>query len=173
MNVIFFGNEQLKERLDNYWNNQNYVYYQIDNYKNYKDAKHIHGDIKLEHDSLIFIPYFIYAYEENEGNPELNYFIANQIRMFPGEHMICMFTDLLSVDITSVCSAYEGIKKYLDQKGDKFLYIDKYNYISINRVSKSWIEALDNELVISKKFIDDKKKSVTTEQKNKQFTLKK
>ena len=87
--------------------------------------------------------------------------------------MICMFTDLLSVDITSVCSAYEGIKKYLDQKGDEFLYIDKYNYISINRVSKSWIEALDNELVISKKFIDDKKKSVTTEQKNKQFTLKK
>lgn len=149
MNIIFFGNKKFKELLDNCWDSKNYVYYQIDNFKNSESASHIKGDIINEADSLIFIPYFLFSYLENEGNPELNNYIVRKIHSFPGKHVICMFTDLRCVDNSSIFFAYEGIANLLNELEDNYIYFDTYNYISINRNTKSWVEGLNNEINLS------------------------
>lgn len=149
MNVVFFGNNNLKNSLDSYWDNKNYVYYQINNYKTDKIALKTHGDVNEKVDSLIFVPYFLYSCCENEGNLDLNSFIASQIHSLPGKHAICMFTDLRCVDISSISLAYEGIANFLDKLGDDYFYLDKDNYISISKTTKSWVETLNNEISLT------------------------
>lgn len=149
MNIIFFGNKKFKELLDNCWDNKNYVYYQIDNFKNSESASHIKGNLNNEVDSLIFIPYFLFSYLENEGTPELNNYIVKEINSFPGKHVICMFTDLRCVDNSSIFFAYQGISNLLNELGDDYFYFDDYNYISISRTTKSWVDILNNEINFS------------------------
>lgn len=146
MNVVFFGNKKFKKWLDDYWVNKDYVYYEINNYKTSEIASHIHGDINESVDSLIFIPYFLYSYCENEGNLELGSFIANQIHLLPGKHAICMFTDLRCADLSSISLAYDGVSKFLNKLDDNYFYLDKHNYISISRTTKSWVKTLEDEI---------------------------
>lgn len=148
MNIIFFGNEKFKNILDDCYNNINYVYYQIESYRDSKVAKHIQGDIDNDLDSLIFVPYFLYSWCESEGNLELNTFIANEIHLLPGKHVICMFTDLRNVDITSISFAYQEIIEYLNKLGDNYFYLDEYSYISISRGTKNWVNNLNNGITL-------------------------
>lgn len=125
------------------------MYYQINNYKEDKAALKTQGNTNEEFDSLIFIPYFLYSYCESEGNLDLNTYIANEIHSLPGKHAICMFTDLRCADIKSISLAYEGISTLLDKLGDDYFYLDKDNYISISKTTKSWVETLNKEIILT------------------------
>lgn len=149
MNVVFFGNKKFKENLDNYWDDKDYIYYQIENYKTSKEASYIQGEIKDEKKSLIFVPYFLFSSIEVEGPDELNSYIANIINSLPGKHIICMFTDLRSVDLSSISLAYEGITELLDKLGDDYTYLSENNYISLSQTIKSWEDILNNEISIA------------------------
>lgn len=157
MNIIFFGNTTLKERLDTRWNNDKFVFFQIDDYKKSKKCEQIYGQINDNENSLIFVPYFLYSWYEKEGNSELNKKIAKLIHSFPGKHVICLFTDLRSADRESVIDAYDGLAKYLDELKDNYIYSNNYEHISICQTSGAWIRDLNAEIYLaSKKFMEFK-----------------